>query len=118
MAGVHIEISTEEAEELRDLAGWLRGEDDLRGRVNLASQPVRPGEMGAALDAVVVLVTSGTAAALVRSLFGWLNRRTDARRVSLKIRPSQGGEVTVQCGSADEAQVVLAEVRKVLDGEA
>ncbi|MGW0520708.1 effector-associated constant component EACC1 [Crossiella sp. NPDC003009] len=113
-----IEIGNEDSEELRDLAGWLRGEDDLRGRVDLASRPVRPDEMGAELEAVVILVTSGTAAALTRSLLGWLNRRTDARRVSLKIRPSKGGEVTLQCGSADEAQAVLAEVRKVLDSEA
>ncbi|WHT21808.1 hypothetical protein N8J89_12325 [Crossiella sp. CA-258035] len=117
MTGASIAISGTGSEQLRDLAAWLHGEDELRGRVELLDAPVRPGELGAELDAVVVLVTSGTATVLVRSLFGWLGRRTEARRVTLKVR-AEGREVTLQAGSADEARAVLVEVRKVLDGEA
>ncbi|MGO1056167.1 effector-associated constant component EACC1 [Crossiella sp. CA198] len=117
MGSASIAISGGGSEQLRELAGWLRDEDELRGRVELVDAPVRSGELGAELEAVVVLVTSGTATVLVRSLFGWLGRRTEARRVSLKIK-AQGREVTVQAGSADEAQAVLAEVRRILDGGA
>ncbi|GAA2819366.1 hypothetical protein [Crossiella cryophila] len=59
MTGASVAISGSEPEQLRELAGWLRGEGELRGR-----------------------------------------------------------EVTLQAGSADEAQAVLAEVRRVLDGGA
>ncbi|MDT7798658.1 MAG: hypothetical protein QOI78_2091 [Actinomycetota bacterium] len=87
--------------ELRDLAAWLRGEDELRGRVQL-------------FDAVVVGVTSTSAVVFCRSLFAWL-RRCQAR-VSLKIKRSGAAEeLEIDCGAGSDAEQVLGAVQGFLD---
>jgi hypothetical protein len=103
--------------ELGNLAGWLRGEDDLRGRVTVTEKPIGPGQMGGVLDAVVVVVTSGTAASLCTSLFGWLGRRSEDSNVSLKIKnETTGQELSLDCGSATDVTEVLGAVQSFLDG--
>ncbi|MCA1655914.1 MAG: hypothetical protein LC635_05655 [Pseudonocardiaceae bacterium] len=80
-AAIRLDTADGSDEELRRLARWLSDEDELRGRVDLAHEPVRPGQMGGTADAVVVLLTSGTASALVSSLFAWLGHRREVSRV-------------------------------------
>ena len=104
-------------EELRSLARWLRVEDGLRGRINLVRAPIAPDEMGAELEAVMAVVTSGTAGVFVRSLFGWLQRRRDAIKVAVKVRTEKGATIELNCGSADDADVVLKRIRQILDDE-
>jgi hypothetical protein len=88
--------------ELRDLAAWLRGEDELRGRVQL-------------FDAVVVGVTSNSAGVFCRSLFAWLRRYREGR-VSLKIKRSGAAEeLELDCGPASDAEQVLGAVQGFLD---
>jgi hypothetical protein len=87
--------------ELVDLADWLRGEDELRGRVQL-------------FDAVLVGVTSKSAAVFCRSLFGWL--RGGQARVSLQVKRSGAAEeLELHCGAASDADQVLGAVRGFLD---
>ncbi|WP_211260567.1 effector-associated constant component EACC1 [Amycolatopsis jejuensis] len=97
-------------DELRQLAAWLRDEDELRGRVRAPDSPPRPGEMGGVLETIEVVVTSGAATTLCRSLFDWLARRRDARKVSLKL---VRGEETLElsCGSEDDATRVISAAR-------
>jgi hypothetical protein len=105
-------------DELRQLARWLRDEDDLRGRVNLVDQPIAPGQMGGVLDTVQVVLTSGTAGTLVTSLFAWLGHRKATNKVRLKV---QIGETTVEltCGSTDDAGALIDRIRTMLtDGHA
>ncbi|GAA1030196.1 MULTISPECIES: effector-associated constant component EACC1 [Amycolatopsis] len=103
-------------DELRKLAAWFRDEDDLRGRVRAQDAPAGPGEMGGALDAITVIATSGTATAFCRSLFDWLTRLRDARKVSLKL--TRGKEtLELECGSGDDSAQVLAAVRNFLERE-
>ncbi|MGW7532597.1 effector-associated constant component EACC1 [Amycolatopsis sp. NPDC054798] len=103
-----------EDDELRKLAAWLRDEDELRGRVRAQDAPARSGEMGGALEAITVIATSGTATALCRSLFDWLARRRDARKVSLKLTMGED-KLELECGSGDDSAQVLAAVQKFLD---
>jgi hypothetical protein len=105
-------------DELRLLAGWLRREDEFRGRVALVDKPIVRGEMGGALDAVQVMVTSGTATALVTSLFEWLRHRRTTKAVTLKIRDGKGRELDITCGSTDDAQALLDKMRSFLSDEA
>jgi hypothetical protein len=87
--------------ELPELAAWLRGEDELRGRVQV-------------FDAVVVGVSSNSAAAFCRSLFAWLTR--GAGSVSLKVKRSGAAEeLQLDCGAASDADQVLGAVRGFLD---
>lgn len=103
-------------EDVRQLARWLRDEDELRGRVSLAQQPIRDGEMGSALEAVVVALGSGgVATVLVSSLFGWLTRRSELRAVKLRIHTDDGREVELECGSADDAERMVESIRAVFD---
>jgi hypothetical protein len=105
-------------DQLRLLARWLRDEDALRGRVSLAEKPISDGQMGGALDAVLVLLTSATASTFVSSLFDWLKHRKDAGRVSLKVRNEVGRELELVCDSADDVERVVESVRTFLgDGE-
>jgi hypothetical protein len=107
----------ESERELGNLAGWLRGEDDLRGRVTVTEKPIVTGQMGGVLDAVVVVVTSGTAASLCTSLFNWLGRRREVSKVSLKVKNEKTGEeLSLDCGSATDATEMLDTVRAFLDG--
>lgn len=88
--------------ELRELAAWLRGEDELRGRVQL-------------FDAVVVGVTSNSAGVFCRSLIAWLRRCRDAR-VSLKVKRSGAAEeLELDCGPSSDAEQVLGAVQGFLD---
>ncbi|WP_433272472.1 effector-associated constant component EACC1 [Actinosynnema sp. CS-041913] len=102
-------------DELRSLVRWLRDEDDLRGRVESTAAPIAPGRMGAGLDAAVVVVTSGTATVVVRSLFDWLKHRRSAAKVTLTLRTEDGRELELTCGSADDAQATVVAVRGFLE---
>lgn len=77
--------------ELAELYKWLSGERALAGGVRMVQRPPGEGEMGATLDAVVVLLGSGGfGIALTRSLITWLQtRRAD---VTIKVK-SPSGEV-------------------------
>ena len=88
--------------ELPDLAAWLRGEDALRGRVQL-------------FDAVVVGVTSNSADIFCRSLFAWL-RGCRESRVSLKVKRSGAAEeLELDFGATSDADQVLGAVQGFLD---
>ncbi|MCK2245040.1 MULTISPECIES: hypothetical protein [unclassified Crossiella] len=111
---VHISLDGADEDELRRLASWLRDEEELRGQVSLSHQPIRPGEMGGAIDTIVVLVTSGTAAAMVTAVFDWLARRKEAGRVTLRLHAKDGRELEIGCGSAQDLDSVLDQVTKAL----
>jgi len=101
-------------DELRQLAAWLRDEDELRGRVRLAEVSPRAGID----DSVVVAVTSGSAETFCTSLFAWLGGREEAEKVSLRIKRSGNtDELELDCGTAADAQDVLTAVQNFLDAD-
>ncbi|MGW4395478.1 effector-associated constant component EACC1 [Amycolatopsis nivea] len=94
------------ADEVQHLVSWLGAEDELAGRVRLAG----PG------SGVVVMVSSRSAGTFCRSLFGWLHRQRDGRRVSLTVKRSGAvEELDVDCGGGHDVDEVLASVRSFLD---
>jgi hypothetical protein len=105
----------DEADELRLLARWLRGEDEFRGRVDFVERTPIPGQMGGIADSITVIVTSGTATTLVSSVFAWLRRRKETNAVSLKLRNVNGRELELTCGSGTDAEKLLAQVRTLFD---
>lgn len=73
--------------------------------------------MGGVADSIMVVVTSGSAATLCKSLFDWLGRRREVQKVSLKVKNEESGtELKLDCGSATDAETVLKAVREFLDG--
>ncbi|SFW52991.1 hypothetical protein SAMN04489730_1192 [Amycolatopsis australiensis] len=114
MSSGTIEVSVSEPDELRRLGAWLRDEEPLRGRVKFSVRSPLPGQMGGVLESVVVIATSSTAPALCTALFGWLKHRRDAAKVDLKITNAAGKELTLRCGSADDATELLESMRDFL----
>ncbi|MFD5827987.1 hypothetical protein [Lentzea sp. NPDC060358] len=100
-------------EDARALTRWLRDDDDLRGSVDLREAPIAEGDMGGAIDTIVVLVTSGTASAFVTSLFDWINQRRDSRKVSIKTRDAAGRSIELTCAGPEDAQRVLEQLRAI-----
>ncbi len=70
---------------------WLRGEEQLRGRVRAVASPPGEGELGGAIEVLqVALGTTGAAGVLARSLTVWLR----TRRSDLKVTVARGGDTT------------------------
>ena len=63
------------AAELASLNEWLRRTDELRGRVRPVPKVPAPGEMGGAIDVLVVAAgAGGVLTVLANSLSVWLSR--------------------------------------------
>ncbi|WP_257902885.1 effector-associated constant component EACC1 [Saccharothrix obliqua] len=103
-------------DEVRALVKWLRDEDALRGRVSLAAAPPAEGEMGELVDAAVIVLTSGTASVLVRSLFDYLKHRRTTAKVTLTVRDEKGRELELTCGSGDDARATVTALQTFLEG--
>lgn len=110
-AEIRIEPADQSDEELRQLARWLRDEDELRGKVDLSDGPITPGHMGTA-EMVTVLVTSNTATALVTSLFTWLGRRRESAKVTVTVESASGDRIDLSCASPADADNLLRVCRK------
>lgn len=113
-AEIRIEPADQSDEELRQLASWLRDEDELRGKVDLSDGPITPGHMGGVVETVTVVVTSSTATALVTSLFTWLGRRRESARVTVTVESATGERIDLSCASPADADNLLRACRKIL----
>lgn len=106
----------DEVGELAALLEWLRSERGLAGAVREVRQPPGPGELGGAVEALVVALSAGGAAGtLARSLFGWLH----TRRPNLKITvTTDRSTVTVEASQVRDGDVLpmLREVLEPKDG--
>jgi hypothetical protein len=106
----------DEVGELAALLEWLRGERGLVGATREVQVPPGPGELGGAVEALVVTLGAGGAAGtLARSLFGWLR----TRRPNLKITvTTDRNSVTVEASQVRDADVLpmLREVLEPRDG--
>jgi hypothetical protein len=82
---------------------WLRAEPDLRGLVGRDQAPAAAGEMGAFTELVVTLASTGTLAAVARTVGVWLTQRRaditvtitlpEGRTVALDARRVQAEDV-------------------------
>ncbi len=113
-AEIRIEPADQSDEELRQLARWLRDEDELRGKVDLSGAPITPGHMGGTAEMVTVIVTSGTATALVTSLFTWLGRRRESTKVTVTVESASGDRIDLSCASPADADNLLRACKKIL----
>ncbi len=112
-----IEVSgTDSSDELRDLASWLRLEDELRGRVQMSERRIESGHMGGLLDAVSVAVGSGgLAVTFVRSLFTWLGTRKSSARTQVTLHAEDGRQVVLDLPEAADVETVLRQVTQFFE---
>lgn len=100
-------------DELRSLQDWLSREDELRGRVRSVHGCLEPGQMGGVLDALVVAAGSGgMGAVLAGALSSWITHRRSDIKVTIT---SEDGRKVELDGHRVDPQIVLEEVRKLLD---
>jgi Effector Associated Constant Component 1 len=95
--------------ELAALYEWLRGEDELRGRIRAVRGPIGETELGPAVELLTVALGAGGAGTvLASSLKTWLlTRRTTAKIVV----ESAGRSVTVDVQSAGDVARLVEQMR-------
>ncbi|GAB2675252.1 hypothetical protein GCM10027271_40420 [Saccharopolyspora gloriosae] len=100
-------------DELRSLLDWLRRESALRGQVSTSHADVEPGQMGGALDALVVAVGSGgMGAVLAGALSTWISQRHSD--VKLTITDEDGRTIELDAHRVD-SHALLQDLRGFLD---
>ena len=101
MADLRITVDGQDSD-VESLQDWLRGEPELRGNVRQSETPGPAGAMGAVVDVIVGVVSSGAATTLAKSLQVWLTqRRAD---VALKILGPEGREVVLDAKRIPDAE--------------
>ncbi|MGH3722338.1 MAG: effector-associated constant component EACC1 [Pseudonocardiaceae bacterium] len=110
-----LSISADGGDELRSLLDWLRHEDTLRGRVRSVQEPVRPGQMGGVLDALVMALGSdGAGAVLATSVSTWLSQR----HTDVTLTAHDGRTLELDARRVRDPAVLLREVERLLTPEA
>ncbi|MEV0792627.1 hypothetical protein [Kribbella sp. NPDC050459] len=95
-------------DDLVALQDWLNNEDELRGRVGIASGTIGETELGSLPDLLTVAFSAGGAGTvLASSLIAWLK----TRQTSAKITVEAGGRsVTLDIKTAHDVRPLLEEV--------
>jgi hypothetical protein len=92
---------------LRELGEWFREDDTLRGKISYKEQPVKPGQMGGMIEAIIIAVGSGGAATtLIRQFFTWLRRSGDRHTVHLTLKDDTGREVHLDVNGLKDSDVI------------
>ncbi|MBF6352926.1 hypothetical protein IU448_28520 [Nocardia flavorosea] len=96
------------ADDLFQLLEWLNDNDQLRGRVKMPAEKVRPGQMGGLTDVLIVAAgAGGVATALARSLTTWFTVRRS--KIAVTIKTGTDSEITL-----DAERVKMPEVTQAL----
>lgn len=107
-AWAEIELTSDSSDVIDEVYAELRGVPGIR--VNALSAPSTPGEQGAALDVLMVALSSGAITAFLQIIKVLAESR--GPKFSLKIRQGKNKlEVT-----ADNVDAVLPVIRKLIDG--
>jgi Effector Associated Constant Component 1 len=108
VAPVEIELMADSPDDLDELYSELRGVPGIA--VTAVPAPVVPGEQGAALDVLMVALSSGTVTAFLQIIK--VLAESHGPKFSLKIRQGKNRlEVT-----ADSIDEVLPVIRELMDG--
>lgn len=100
-----LHITVDGLDDVESLQDWLRNEPEFRGRIRQGEAPGPDEAMGAVVDVIVGVVSSGAATTLAKSLQVWLTqRRAD---VTLKVRGPQGREVALDAKRIPDAERLL-----------
>ena len=104
MADLHITADGRDSD-VESLQDWLRGAPEFRGHLRQGEAPGPDGAMGAVVDVIVGVVSSGAATRLAKSLQVWLTqRRAD---VKLNVAGPQGRKVILDAKRVPDAERLL-----------
>ena len=104
VADLHIAVDGRDSD-VESLQDWLRREPQLHGHLRQGEAPGPGGAMGAVVEVVVGVVSSGAVTTLAKSLQVWLSqRRAD---VALKVSGPEGREVVLDAKRIPDAERLL-----------
>jgi hypothetical protein len=104
VADLHIAVDGQDSD-VESLQDWLRSEPEFRGQLRQGEAPGPDGAMGAVVDVIVGVASSGAATALATSLQVWLTqRRAD---VALKVSGPGGRKVVLDAKRIPDAERLL-----------
>jgi predicted dehydrogenase len=100
-------------EALVDLAEWLSGENELRGRVRIVNGPIGGTELGTVVDLLTVALGAGGAGTvLASSIVTWLQTRRTTVKVTVK---SPKGSVTLDIQTVGDVAPLLDHILRPAD---
>lgn len=114
MADLRISVDGRDSD-VESLQDWLRSEREFRGHLRQGEAPGPDGAMGAVVDVIVGVVSSGAATTLAKSLQVWLTqRRAD---VALKVTGPEGREIVLDAKRIPDAERLLNTALGWADGD-
>jgi hypothetical protein len=107
VADLHITVDGRDSD-VESLQDWLHAEPEFRGHLHQGEAPGPDGAMGAVVDVIVGVVSSGAATTLAKSLQVWLTqRRAD---VALNVSGPEGREVVLDAKRIPDAERLVKTV--------
>lgn len=100
-------------DEVRSLYGWLVGEDELRGRVQLRESAPESGALGALPLGLEIALAPGGGAVLASAVVAWLRHRTSD--LTCRVTRPDGGAVEVSAKRVRDSASVQALVAELVD---
>ncbi|MFI9843954.1 hypothetical protein ACIHFD_43450 [Nonomuraea sp. NPDC051941] len=98
-------VSDHSRADLESLFDWFQGEKELRGRVRWADVPPKPGEMGGAMEVILVAVGSGGfLSVLATSIQTWL-ARPRMSSIKIRVRNGNGLEIEIDAQNMNDAKI-------------
>lgn len=89
------------AGELRSLLHWLDGDDAMRGRIRAAGGPPSPGQMGAGVESLVLMLApGGVATACATVLIAWIRSRSGA--ISIEVSRPDGARMRLDAKNTSQ----------------
>ncbi len=110
---VAIRLPGSTTDDLRSLQAWLAAEDELRGRVEPIEQTPAPGQLGSALDTLIVaLGPGGAVSVLLAGLISWIRSRHSDVDITVERRD---GHTTIRLSARRIRELNAASLRDEID---
>ncbi len=110
---VAIRLLGSATDDLRSLQAWLVAEDELRGRVEPIEQTPAPGQLGSALDTLIVaLGPGGAVSVLLAGLISWIRSRHSDVDITVERRD---GHTTIRLSARRIRELNAASLRDEID---
>jgi hypothetical protein len=110
----------EPGQQEKELAGFLNGQEQLRGRVHLIAERRQTGGMGQSIGSIVVELGPTGLAVFASALIGWIRHKTADTRITVHRQDGTKFEISAQrvrgLGAA-EVSTLVEQIAGAVSGE-
>jgi hypothetical protein len=90
-----------------ELGDWFRADDTFRGKIRYSEKPVKAGQMGGMVEAIVIAVGShGAATTLIRQFFTWLRSSSERHTAHLTLKDGNGRELSLDINGLTDSDAI------------